>query len=91
MQSVIDDPVKTRPSAQRGSSSKADRSSPSRNARRWGGEPSLQEVLADPIVQQVMKRDGIKASDIHALAQHVRARMEKLAHMPRPVGSIEFD
>ena len=49
------------------------------------GEPSLEELLSDPIVQSLMKRDGVKASDIANLMQsqwHERA--DRQAERARP-------
>lgn len=31
---------------------------------RWGGEPSLLELLEDPIVQRLMRRDRVFVQDI---------------------------
>ena len=36
---------------------------------------SLQEMLADPIVQTVMARDGVTKHDVEALIETVRDRM----------------
>jgi hypothetical protein len=38
-------------------------------------ELSLEEALADPIVQQVMRSDGITASDMRALIQQAREKL----------------
>ena len=38
-------------------------------------ELSLPEMLADPIVQTVMARDGVTKQDVEALIETVRARM----------------
>jgi hypothetical protein len=37
--------------------------------------PSLQEMLADPIVQAVMIRDGVTKEDVTGVLATVRARM----------------
>jgi len=53
------------------------RGSPVRRARPWsagGCEPCLDDVLADPIVHQVMRRDGVEAAQLRALIAVVRAR-----------------
>ncbi len=39
-----------------------------------GREPSLEEALADPVVQAVMRRDGIAAAQLRLLAAVFRAR-----------------
>lgn len=38
-------------------------------------ELSLPEMLADPIVQTVMARDGVTKQDVEALIETVRERM----------------
>jgi hypothetical protein len=43
------------------------------------GEMSLDEMLRDPIVRLVMRRDGVKARE-------VRAMMRRLSATPRPRG-----
>jgi hypothetical protein len=53
------------------------RGSPVRRARPWsadGCEPHLEDVLADPIVHQVMRRDGVEPAQLRALIAVVRAR-----------------
>jgi hypothetical protein len=53
------------------------RTSSIRRARPWsaaGCEPRLDDVLADPIVHQVMRRDGVESADLRALIARVRAR-----------------
>lgn len=37
----------------------------------WEPEPSLEDLLADPVVQSVMKADGLEAKDLIALVQMV--------------------
>lgn len=37
-------------------------------------EPTLKELLNEPIIRQVMKRDGVRAEDIHRLMEAARAR-----------------
>jgi hypothetical protein len=43
-----------------------------------GGEPLLADLLSDPICRAVMRRDGISAEVIHALAAHVRTSRKSL-------------
>ena len=53
------------------------RTSAIRPARPWSGggcEPRLEDVLADPIVHQLMRRDGVAPADLRALIARVRAR-----------------
>lgn len=40
-----------------------------------GIEPHLKDMLDDPIIQSVMKRDGVKREDVEKLIDHVRARL----------------
>ena len=39
------------------------------------GNPSLQDLLDDPIILQVMERDGVKTEDIIALFTAARKRL----------------
>ena len=44
----------------------------------WGGaglEPPLQEVLADPVIQAVMRSDGVDRAALDALVAHARWRL----------------
>ena len=50
---------------------------------RWathGIEPDLHDLLADPVVELVMRRDGIVAGDVWAAVQRARSRLRQ----PRP-------
>lgn len=38
-------------------------------------EPTLEELLNEPIIQAMMVRDGVRAEEIRWLMQQVRARM----------------
>jgi hypothetical protein len=38
-------------------------------------EATLDELLAEPIVQKIMARDGVEASAIRRLAREVRERL----------------
>ena len=40
-----------------------------------GPEPKLSEMLADPIVHLVMRRDGLTMDDLHAAVRLGRARL----------------
>lgn len=44
--------------------------------RRFGGEPSLAEMLADPVVQAVMSVDHVTAGDIKQLMVETRERRD---------------
>jgi hypothetical protein len=44
--------------------------------RRWlTGEPTLREVLADPVIQLMMRRDRVDPDDLWALLRGVGARL----------------
>ena len=38
-------------------------------------EPKLEDMLADPIIQLVMKRDGVCRADIEKVMDQTRARL----------------
>ena len=40
------------------------------------GEPTLAEVMADPLVHLVMKRDRLAADDVWPVLNQARARLE---------------
>lgn len=42
---------------------------------RWLGEPSIADVLNDPIVRQVMSRDAVCLEDLARLMTSVRGRL----------------
>ncbi len=42
---------------------------------RSGAEPSLTEVLGDPLVQLIMQRDGVKEADLRRLIDAARRRL----------------
>lgn len=51
---------------------------PDRAQSRWersGQEPRLEEMLADPMIELVMKRDGLTRDDLVALVQEARRRI----------------
>jgi hypothetical protein len=41
-----------------------------------GWEPPLAEMLADPVVQAVMKVDGVRPTEIVTLMREIRGRIE---------------
>jgi hypothetical protein len=44
-----------------------------RSRRVWlNGEPSLQEMLSDEVVQAVMRRDGVRRDDLLALIRRIQ-------------------
>jgi hypothetical protein len=43
---------------------------------RFGGEPNLKEMLADPVVQAVMSVDHVTAGDIKRLIWETRERRD---------------
>ncbi len=42
----------------------------------FGGEPSLDEVLRDPVVQAVMACDGVARDEIDELVELIQSRSE---------------
>lgn len=48
----------------------------SQGSGRFGGEPSLKEMLADPVVQAVMSVDHVTAGDIQRLIWETRERRD---------------
>ena len=54
-------------------------------------EASLNELLDDPIVRLLMRRDGVEAHEIRALAEVVRRRMTTGATSPDPMGVVSFE
>ena len=44
--------------------------------RRWlTGEPTLEEMLADPVIQLMMRRDCVDPDNLQALLRDVGARL----------------
>ena len=51
-----------------------------RTRQTWSGagdEPSLSEVLADPLVHLVMRRDGVTRSELEAVIAHGRTLLRR--------------
>lgn len=48
-------------------------------------ELTLDQMLDDPIVQQLMARDGVAEADLRGLVAHVRRRRGTLANDPMRV------
>lgn len=47
-------------------------------ANRWhrsGEEPSLEEMLLDPVVESVLRRDGLTREDVKAVMEAARLRV----------------
>lgn len=53
---------------------------------RAGPEPSLEDVMADPMVQLVMRRDGLTPDDVNAVIEAVQRRHRGRSN-PAPRGS----
>ena len=47
------------------------------------GELSLEEMLRDPIVKLVMRRDGVKARDVRAVMRRLSATQVRWESGPR--------
>ncbi|HEX2117444.1 MAG TPA: hypothetical protein VHM01_23825 [Alphaproteobacteria bacterium] len=43
--------------------------------RRLDGEPSIQELLDDPVIEAVMARDGVDRAELEHLIDDVRGRL----------------
>ncbi len=46
------------------------------------GEPAIDDVLSDPIVQSVMRSDGLTYEDVHATVTMALARLRNLPEKP---------
>ena len=52
--------------------------------RRWlTGEPTLGEMLADPVIQLVMRRDRVDPDNLQALLRDISTRLPNPAVRPR--------
>lgn len=54
---------------------------------RAGPEPSLEDVMADPMVQLVMRRDGLTPEDVKAVIEAIRRRHGGGSNPAPPRGS----
>lgn len=43
--------------------------------RRLDGEPSIKELLDDPVIEAVMARDGVRRKELELLIDDVRGRL----------------
>ena len=43
--------------------------------RRLDGEPTLQELLDDPVIEAIMARDGVRRDELVSLISEVRSRL----------------
>jgi hypothetical protein len=46
--------------------------------KRFDKEPSIEEMLADPIVRLLMRRDGVLAGDVRTLLAGVAERLNRV-------------
>jgi hypothetical protein len=44
---------------------------------RYGGEPALDDLLGDPLTQQLMRRDGVALNELLALIERQRRVMKE--------------
>ncbi|CCQ72352.1 hypothetical protein [Magnetospira sp. QH-2] len=44
-------------------------------------EPSLEQLLSDPIIHAVMRRDGLVAEDIRSVINQARAHMRPTSQL----------
>lgn len=52
----------------------------------WSGpgqEPALSEVLADPLVHLVMRRDGVSRAELDAIIARAQANLRRAICCPR--------
>jgi len=53
-----------------------ERGSIHRRWRRAGEEPALEEVLADPVIHAVMRRDGVTLAELQAAIRRAQQRLQ---------------
>ena len=46
--------------------------------KRFDEEPSIEEMLADPIVRLIMRRDGLVAGDVRAVLVRAAERLSRV-------------
>jgi hypothetical protein len=46
--------------------------------KRFDEEPSIEEMLADPIVRLIMRRDGLVAGDVRAVLVRAAERLSRM-------------
>ena len=46
-------------------------------------EPTLDEMLSDPIVQVLMERDGVRDEDVRLLVRDVAGRLQRTGFVQR--------
>ncbi|MCO5164243.1 MAG: hypothetical protein M9939_24405 [Mesorhizobium sp.] len=54
-------------------------------------EPTLDELLNEPIIQAIMVRDGARAEEIRRLMRQVRTRMLRARYADRSALAREID
>ena len=52
------------------------------------GEPTLDEMLFDPTVITMMKRDGVAPDDVRVLLQEMSRRLKRLRVSPGPPAQL---
>ena len=53
-------------------------------------EPTLDELLNEPMIRKVMAADGYSAEDIRLLMRQANARADAGGHQPRPATSARI-
>lgn len=48
-----------------------------RRSRRLDGEPTIRELLDDPVIEAMMARDGVARADLVHLMDEIRGRLER--------------
>ena len=53
-------------------------------------EPTLDELLNEPMIRKVMAADGYRAEDVRVLMRQANARADAGGHQPRPATSARI-
>ena len=48
----------------------------------WSHEPSIEEILSEPIFQMVMARDGVTASALRRVVEETKSRLDGRQRRP---------
>lgn len=55
----------------------------------WSREPTLTQILSDPITKAVMQADSVDASELESLLRDVASRLDGRSAHPRPNARLE--
>ena len=48
----------------------------------WSHEPSIEEILSEPIFQMVMARDGVTVGALRKVVEETRSRLDRRQKRP---------